>query len=445
MSTLIALLFLGIGAILAVVNPLAYVTMFSLVGASDISFGIVNYLNEGFRYYQFFMECLLLLSLLVILSRSGFSFKKNDYAGQLCVLLIIWILGASLIGIFKTGANPVTIFIYSIASYSPIYLLFFLLLGKDRNVEKYFSVFLGFHVILAVLVIYLPIFGIHVLKPIASLDYLSKTFAYAERYFGNPPALLSNWWMVFQDKYLFNQLAHFHNSNDTGFVGATAAFYFLYKAVTVPKHRVPHFLIGILGGVLWINSGMRGPILGIFAGILLWILMRDTSRKRMLVAVSFVILAVIFFEPLVTMIYDIVTSPSISHSFDTRREIRSNGLRFILENPILGNCGVISGLSEKTIDPHELPLRMTVLFGISGGLMILLLVYALPVKAVFLKQRNLMQYVFMMIAFAVSLTNNYTDISLFYFMLYLAVFSPDHSSEVNKHEKSTIHRKIRLS
>ena len=125
---------------------------------------------------------------------------------------------------------------------------------------------------------------------------------------------------------------------------------------------------------------------------------------------------------------------TFSQSFQSRAINRMNGLNYIAENPLWGSGGTYSGLLEKHIDPHELPLRMSMLFGIAGGILTLLSVYVLPVKSFVQKVKSKNVTFFscaaLMIIIAVSLTDNYTNIVLFYFLLFISCFGDENYSTV---------------
>lgn len=104
-------------------------------------------------------------------------------------------------------------------------------------------------------------------------------------------------------------------------------------------------------------------------------------------------------------------------SYTSRAILRLNGIRYISQNPIFGAGGMLGFLTAKQIDPHELPLRMACLFGIPGSLFTCYLIYVLPVME-FLKTKNkeLIAIVAYSIVVMVSITNNYTDICLFWLL-----------------------------
>lgn len=97
--------------------------------------------------------------------------------------------------------------------------------------------------------------------------------------------------------------------------------------------------------------------------------------------------------------------------------LRIHGLMYIRKNPVVGTGGLFGLLTAKGIDPHELPLRMACLFGIPGGLLIGYLLYIRPILD-FLKSNT--RTAFAVVAYSVivlvSLTDNYTDICLFWLL-----------------------------
>ena len=134
---------------------------------------------------------------------------------------------------------------------------------------------------------------------------------------------------------------------------------------------------------------------------------------------------------LINVIFENIFSrtSTLGNSILTRVQKREAGYKFILENPIWGSGASFDGLLSRKIDPHELPLRFAVLFGIPAGFMSLVLYYLVPISSFVNKVKNSLagkyQCVLLMICIAVSLTNNYTDVVLFFFTLYVACFDEE--------------------
>lgn len=98
---------------------------------------------------------------------------------------------------------------------SPIYLIILMLNRKRTDIKRLFELYVVIHVLLAFMVIYLPLAGVNIFSVIKSSNYLNdNTSLYDAGVAG-----FSNFTQLFSDKYAFNQLAYFHNSNDTGFFG----------------------------------------------------------------------------------------------------------------------------------------------------------------------------------------------------------------------------------
>ena len=179
---------------------------------------------------------------------------------------------------------------------------------------------------------------------------------------------------------------------------------------------------------------MKGPIVGIAAGLVLfwYINKKDTlSFFFKIWILLFLILMALYGSDLINVIFENTFSrtSTLGNSILTRVQKREAGYKFILENPIWGSGASFDGLLSRKIDPHELPLRFAVLFGIPAGFMSLVLYYLVPISSFVNKVKNSLvgkhQCVLLMICIAVSLTNNYTDVVLFFFTLYVACFDEE--------------------
>ena len=210
------------------------------------------------------------------------------------------------------------------------------------------------------------------------------------------------------------------------------------------RKSIAWIVLVVGSAALWFNSGMKGPIFGLIAGIMLmWYVKRNTTLKTIvklgiaIVAALLVVEGDAIWQVLMDALFNLNT---FSQSFQSRAINRINGLNYIAENPLWGSGGTYSGLLEKHIDPHELPLRMSMLFGIAGGILTLFGVYVLPVKSFIQKTKSKNVTFFacaaLMMIIAVSLTDNYTNIVLFYFLLFISCFDGENHSSVVQGEFS---------
>lgn len=425
----VSLFVIAIGGCLAISNPAVFVLYYGLTASSTDAYGIASFLSTGFGQYRFVMQILLIAALCVSVYNNRFMEKRMFVTVTAYFAICIWIAVVIFQKSFSTEMFYIGTLNVWLEQMSPIYLIILMLNRKRADIKRLFELYVVIHVVLAFSVIYLPLIGINVLNIIKSSNYLNDTTSLYDADVAN----LSNFMQLFSNKYAFNQLAYFHNSNDTGFfggVGLVVGFSNFMRS----SNRKNKFLWGCmtLGAVsLWFNSGMKGPIVGIVAGLILYWYAERQNTLTSFLKVLFLLLLILmafygsdFVNALLESMFSRTTT--LGNSILSRIQKREAGYRFILENPIWGSGASFEGLLSRKIDPHELPLRFAVLFGIPAGLMSLLLYYIVPVASFVkkVKTRTVTRYqcVLFMICMAVSLTNNYTDIVLFFFILYEACF-----------------------
>lgn len=436
MSTLLAYGVILFGGILVVANPVGFLVLFGLTASVTDAYGVSMYLSTGVVYFRFVMQILLIVTLVISIIKNRIQPVDRVKEIVICFLLCFWMT----LTLFQRSFLEEMFLFGSICSIieqlSPIYLMILLLNCKRISIKKFIKIYIVLQVAFAFLIIYLPLMGFHGLDVFKSINYLPD----ANKLYDTGVAQISNFLELFTNKYAFNQLAHFHNSNDTGFFGAAGILlggYSAYYERNVRK-RIAWIALVVCSVALWFNSGMKGPIFGLIAGIMLmWYVKRNTTMKTIVkfgIAIVVVLLVVegdTIWQILMETLFNLNT---FSQSFQSRAINRINGLNYITENPLWGSGGTYSGLLEKHIDPHELPLRMSMLFGIAGGILTLLGVYALPVKSFIqkIKSKNVTFFACatLMMIIAVSLTNNYTNIVLFYFLLFISCFDDENYSTV---------------
>lgn len=428
----ISLLVIVIGGCLAISNPAIFVLYYGITASSTDAYGIASFLSTGFGQYSFVMQLLLILAFLVSIYNSRFMEKKLFITVGSYFLMCLWMA----IVIFQKSFSTEMFYIGTlnvwIEQMSPIYLIILMLNRKRTDIKRLFELYVVIHVLFAFMVIYLPLAGVNIFSVIKSSNYLNdNTSLYDAGVAG-----FSNFTQLFSDKYAFNQLAYFHNSNDTGFFGGVGIVVGMLNFVNSEnkKHKVLWGILIFCAIALWFNSGMKGPIVGIAAGLVLfwYINKKDTlSFFFKIWILLFLILMALYGSDLINVIFENIFSrtSTLGNSILTRVQKREAGYKFILENPIWGSGASFDGLLSRKIDPHELPLRFAVLFGIPAGFMSLVLYYLVPISSFVNKVKNSLagkyQCVLLMICIAVSLTNNYTDVVLFFFTLYVACFDEE--------------------
>jgi len=270
--------------------------------------------------------------------------------------------------------------------------------------------------------VYLPTWGVNVLDNISGANYVSDGYVY-----GKNISNLFNFYEALKNKYTFNGIGQFHNGNDLGFFGGIGMLLCINKLIfEKTKKRIIYLMLMLISFFLWTNSGMRAPLIGILLAIPLYNLMqKNIAKKTINIIIGLVIFAILITIPTVQdfLSYLIVTKESISYT--SRSELLANGIEFLKNNWFIGAGGLLGNLTPIGIDPHQLPMRISVLFGIGTGIVSAWLVFICPI-IYFLKQKNknisFYSIALLLIVWLTALTNNYTCIVLFW-MIYSAAIS----------------------
>ena len=428
----ISLLVIAMGGWLAISNPAIFVLYYGLTASSTDAYGIASFLSTGFGQYSFVMQLLLILALIMSIYNSRFIEKRLFVMTTSYFLMCLWMAVVIFQKSFTTEMFYIGTLIVWLEQMSPIYLIILMLNSKRTDIKRLFELYVVIHVLLAFFVIYLPLAGINVMNVIKSSNYLNdNTSLYDAGIAG-----FSNFTQMFLNKYVFNQLAYFHNSNDTGFFGGVGIAVGMANFINNKngKRKIFWGILTFCAISLWLNSGMKGPIVGIAAGLILfWYVARKDTLGSFLKFLTLLLLffLVAFGSDFMNVLFGSIFNKAgiLGNSVLSRVQKREAGYKFILENPVWGSGASFEGLLSRRIDPHELPLRFAVLFGIPAGILSVVLYYIIPIFSFANKVKRGMvgryQCVLLMICVAVSLTNNYTDIVLFFFALYVACFNEE--------------------
>lgn len=428
----ISLLVIAIGGWLAISNPAIFVLYYGLTASSTDAYGITSFLSTGFRQYSFVMQILLVSALIISIYNNRFVEKRLFVMITGYFLMCLWIAIVIFQKLFSTEMFYIGTLNVWLEQMSPIYLIILMLNSKRTDIKRLFEIYVVIHVLLAFFVIYLPLAGINVMNVIKSSNYLNDNTSLYDAEIAN----FSNFTHVFLNKYVFNQLAYFHNSNDTGFFGGIGIVVGMANFMNRKngKRKIFWGVLTFCAISLWFNSGMKGPIIGIVAGLILfWYVGRKDTLSSFLKFMTLLLLAFLAFfgSDLINILFESIfdKATTLGNSIFTRVQKREAGYKFILENPICGSGATFEGLLSRRIDPHELPLRFAVLFGIPAGILSVVLYYVVPIFLFVdkVKRGGIGWYrcVLLMICVAVSLTNNYTDVVLFFFTLYVACFNEE--------------------
>lgn len=417
---LAALIILLVGVYLAVKNPIIFTLYWGLFGSSYDACGIMSYLNSGFAYYRLCMNAIILICCVVSSIRF---FQKPQKKIAVKYMAAAW---AFMIGIFISQSIvfilediPIVSFSYGFVEYGPpvfiIWMANYEKILQKTNIRGYIVGFISIQVTLACLIIFTNKNGIHFLDNICGSNYITDGYIYNRNILDNLiglPFMLLN-------KYLYNGLGQFHNGNDMGFYGmaGTLVGIFLIKEGQRLWYKTVAIILIYFSLIMWGNSGMRGPVVGIICGIVIsFVLYKKPSKWIIGIMGTLCVVAFLFSETGGELIGFLIPKLN-SVSYTSREVLRENGLQYIQNNWLVGAGGLLGNLTKQRIDPHELPLRISCLFGVVTGFISGILIYILPVID-FLKRKktDLFTITGYALVFFVSITNNYTCIALFYIL-----------------------------
>ena len=419
---LVSLIIVFTTIILAFNHPYLSLLFWGIFGSRYDAAGIVGFFDLHFKYYSFFMDMALLIILIISIWRY-YKLKKSSFNMYIfsSLLLIFWIFISVIITAINLKVRISSNVVYAIVNFSPTVMLIWFLnydyyLKRNRKTENYIVIYIFIQIIIAFLIVYLPEININIFNKLSGSNYISDGYIYNKNIF-----YLTDIMTSLQRKYVFNGLGQFHNANDMGFYGAVGIICSIYA---IKKYRMWNKIISIFvlifSILLWGNSGMRGPIIGIFIGVIVYTIFLKKNLKNFLLIVTLTAIAIVILaknNELISKILTYLFPNSNNISFVSRKLLRLEGLKYMAKNPIIGSGGLLEHLTTKGIDPHELSLRIACLFGIPASIIITFLLYILPVLE-FLKSNNkkFISILFYSIVVMVSLTNNYTDICLFWLL-----------------------------
>ena len=144
--------------------------------------------------------------------------------------------------------------------------------------------------------------------------------------------------------------------------------------------------------------------------------------KKRYKIIKIVIVGLVIFLGIEIMNYNNIFSyflgKGTSVSVQSRISGIEKGVEFGLNNFFIGNGGGVGELSEIGVDPHILPLKILVLYGIFAAIFSFLLVFYVSYKKI--KKAKILNFYgvsLIMMAIFSALTNNYTSVVLFWLIL----------------------------
>jgi hypothetical protein len=144
--------------------------------------------------------------------------------------------------------------------------------------------------------------------------------------------------------------------------------------------------------------------------------------KKKYKVIKIMIVSLIIFLGIEIMNYNSIFSYFLGKGTDVSVQSRiygiEKGIEFALNNFFIGNGGGVGELSAMDIDPHILPLKILVLYGIFAAILSFLLIFYISYRKI--KKAKFLTFYgigLIMIAIFSALTNNYTSVVLFWLIL----------------------------
>ena len=239
---------------------------------------------------------------------------------------------------------------------------------------KAFYLFHNDQKILALCITYLPAYGINFMDGISAANYVPGGYNYLIE---DRLARIYNFYEIFLEKGRFLRMGQFHNGNDLGLYAGTCLFLCM-NALRMRKKMIFYVALAFFAFLLWTNSGMRGVIYGIVFAIIVHTIVGKITVKRIFCIFITLIVGLIMVSFLPTDNLSYFFGTGASRSIETRIMLLNNGLDYLANHLIIGNGGVLENLTPLGIDPHQLPIRISVMYGLVAGVVCTILIFVLP-------------------------------------------------------------------
>lgn len=419
----VVILILILSAYCAIFKPPFFILIYGVFGCAFDSRGFTGYFSSIFSPYTEIMNALLFLCMFISAIHYLKTHSKPSKIFLLCLLFVLLIDISFLLGLLIYGweTNLIYGLINGVCSFGPaVFIVWYSYLDDYKQHKKLFTGFVLVQILIAFLIIYLPTIGIDMLSVFDGSNYFSRGDLYQNP---NRLAHLNNFFMIFTQKGYFLRCGQFHNANPLGLYAGIALFLILSGGITIKKKPLKYivsFLLVVACILLWSNSGMRGVIYAIlFASALIFINRRSFSAKAV-VSFFFVMIAILISFLFVdySAIFSYLFGENSSGSIETRTLFLKNGIEYAVNHIFIGNGGLLEELTAIGIDPHQLPLRLWIMYGLPVAVVSTFIIFILPLKEILLRKKKSFYSVgLLMIVWFTALTNNYTSIVVFWLCL----------------------------
>lgn len=430
----LAILLLIIGLYYAIAKPYIFVLYFGLFGSNIGARGFTGFFDLYFQYYSLTMQCLIVIALIVSLFHfhrtKNHNFIKKWVRISLALLITMMTSLIMFFLFYDVDGSLMARFVLAISSYGPA--VFIIWLSYASEFAKHKKALLCYSFIqcfIAFGILYGPQIGLEFLNNINAGNYMLNGYYYLNES-NDMVAKLSNFWLVFVDgkNTHFIRCGQFHNANGLGFAAGTLFFLFLDRMLfskgSMQLSKKITSVVGCLFAfLLWCNAGTRGVIIGILFAFVIELLPNITSRRKVkptsIVLTFGVILGsiVLFAIDSGKTISYLIGSGSAS-SMASRMQLLEATVNHFWEFFVCGNGGDLDSLFGSGIDPHMIPLRLYCMYGIIPAILSFIILIIMPIKhIVFCRKRSFYSLGAFLIVLFIGMTNNYTEVVLFWTLL----------------------------
>ncbi len=354
---------------LAFLAPPLSLLIYGLVGADRDGYSILQVMNLVMGDHKLvtrgiFVGLYCFASFVFLLRAKKFRgiIRGSLYLVQLLSLFIF-------VGALAKGYDVIQAVSILVFSGLPVYVIW-VVFSLNKSNRTQFYLFVVVQIVIALGVLTIP-----------SLDFLNGAVYKAIEGIGvgSDSTLNSGVPDASYDKGAIGKYANFHNPNALGFYSC-AAIVVGIGLLIMKRHgytlRLFGLLLGLIGGIGWLNSLTRGPMILLIIGIIATaLLFKGGGSNRSYVNWIGIVLTIVGLigTVLFTDIFSYLVPDASNISVTTRLDGYLVGLNAISQHPILG-VGMDWEWPEGGY-PHLLPLAFAADYGIYAGISITLIVF----------------------------------------------------------------------
>ena len=404
--------------------------IFSFTASTSDSLVITELLTHQFSLFPRVMEMLLFVAAFIGVWQNRKILEKLQR--KYIQLSMIFIACFAVIAVIKYGMelnmlDIVARIINFSVQYGPTIFILLLSTLHSFDFKRYLYLFLGSHILLAILVMYGPYVNFYYFEFFKYAYWHLNDFSSVPN-ISEPVLIRGDVLKTLGNKYLYFVDSCFHNANILGFYAGSFAFIFLLDYLN-SKRKLFSIILFIVGIILWIDAGTKAPMIAIL--VVIFTSYYKSLKKNMLLAILILVLFPISIYA-VYYAYNNIFVDSINISLESRQELIVEEFDFLLKHFFLGQT-----LKENISSPHQLFL----LYGTSCGIIVMLLSLWLMYIRPFVDTINhysVSALGIYLLLFFMSITDNFTAISLYMLLFSYLLYECMNNIKSNKIKNGTI-------